>query len=119
MGVGQDPWTAAAGDQAVDRFDRRQYEAGDGPTSMTSRGSASSPASPGTADCAACSRCTAERAFEILGRASQNRDVKLRGLARDIVENVTGQPPSPRPPRTREAPPGHGRADAFRPTGQG
>jgi hypothetical protein len=60
-------------------------------------------------------RCTAERAFEILGRASQNRDVKLR----DIVENVTGQPPSPRPPRPREAPPGHGRADAFRPTGQG
>lgn len=55
-------------------------------------------------------RCSAERAFEILSRASQNRNVKLRDLARDIVVNVTGRPPAPRTPRPR---------GAFRPAGDG
>ncbi|MDN3023572.1 GAF and ANTAR domain-containing protein [Streptomyces sp. S.PB5] len=63
-------------------------------------------------------RCGAERAFEFLSRASQNRNMKLRDLAADIVESVTGRPPSSRPPRPRRS-----RADdrpgAFRPTGEG
>ncbi|MEV7883900.1 GAF and ANTAR domain-containing protein [Streptomyces sp. NPDC002817] len=208
------PYTAAASDKAVDRFDRRQYEAGDGPCLETLR--TGSPRHvddihdeqrfgvfPGLArDCGVRSmlalplvpprqriagvmnlystepgsfthqvreeaavfaghasgalgvalkisgqlqfsldlqhaiasrtvidqalgilmaqqRCSGERAFEILSRASQNRNVKLRDLARDIVENVTGRPPSPRPPRPRGTPPGDGRADAFRLTGEG
>lgn len=64
-------------------------------------------------------RCSAERAFELLSRASQNRNVKLRDLARDIVENVTGRPPSPRLPRPRGVPPRDGRPGAFRLTGEG
>lgn len=64
-------------------------------------------------------RCSAERAFEVLSRASQNRNVKLRDLARDIVENVTGRPPSPRLPRPRGVPPRDGRPGAFRLTGEG
>lgn len=39
-------------------------------------------------------RCDAESAFEILRRASQNRNVKLHAVARDIIEAISGKPPS-------------------------
>ncbi|MGW6526671.1 GAF and ANTAR domain-containing protein [Streptomyces venezuelae] len=48
-------------------------------------------------------RCPAQRAFQMLSRASQNRNMKLRDVAADIITNVTGTPPaSPQPlqPRT-------------------
>jgi GAF domain-containing protein len=38
-------------------------------------------------------RCTSEEAFDILRRASQRRNVKLRDVATDIVMGVSGQPP--------------------------
>jgi GAF domain-containing protein len=41
--------------------------------------------------------CSAEKAFEILTRASQHRNVKLRDLAAEIVTKVGGEPPSVRP----------------------
>jgi GAF domain-containing protein len=38
-------------------------------------------------------RCTADEAFEVLRTASQNRNVKLRDIAAEIVTAVSGQPP--------------------------
>ena len=40
-------------------------------------------------------RCGAAAAFDILRRASQNRNVKLRQLAAEIVSQVSGKPPEP------------------------
>lgn len=37
-------------------------------------------------------RCDATAAFDILRRASQNRNVKLRELAAEIISNVSGKP---------------------------
>lgn len=42
-------------------------------------------------------RCTADTAFDLLRRASQHRNRKLREVAADIITNVTGQPPQPPP----------------------
>jgi len=38
-------------------------------------------------------RCTGDEAFEVLRRASQHRNVKLRQVAADVVTSVSGQPP--------------------------
>jgi transcriptional regulator with GAF, ATPase, and Fis domain len=38
-------------------------------------------------------RCTADDAFDVLRKVSQNRNVKLRDVATDIVTSVGGQPP--------------------------
>lgn len=51
-------------------------------------------------------RCDAEEAFDVLRRASNNRNVKLRDLATEIVIALCGQPPHVRP--------GQGRADEYR-----
>src|ERR1700689_3545342 len=40
------------------------------------------------------SRCDADQAFATLSRASNNRNMKLRDLATEIVMRVGGQPPS-------------------------
>jgi AmiR/NasT family two-component response regulator len=40
------------------------------------------------------SRCDANQAFATLSRASNNRNMKLRDLATEIVMRVGGQPPS-------------------------
>jgi transcriptional regulator with GAF, ATPase, and Fis domain len=40
------------------------------------------------------SRCDAEQAFAILSRASNNRRIKLRDLAGEIVTRVSGRPPA-------------------------
>jgi GAF domain-containing protein len=40
-------------------------------------------------------RCGAGEAFDILRRASQNRNIKLRELAAEIVSKVSGKPPQP------------------------
>ncbi|MGH3898329.1 MAG: GAF and ANTAR domain-containing protein [Pseudonocardiaceae bacterium] len=40
-------------------------------------------------------RCDAAAAFDILRRASQNRNLKLRELAAEIVAAVSGKPPKP------------------------
>ena len=40
-------------------------------------------------------RCDAATAFDILGRAAQNRNRKLRELANEIVTTVSGKPPEP------------------------
>lgn len=40
-------------------------------------------------------RCDASRAFDLLRRASQNRNINLRELAAEIVEAVGGHPPEP------------------------
>jgi GAF domain-containing protein len=42
-------------------------------------------------------RCDAPTAFDLLRQASQNRNRKLREIAADIITNVSGQPPQPRP----------------------
>jgi GAF domain-containing protein len=42
-------------------------------------------------------RCNAATAFDLLRKASQNRNRKLRDIAADIVTNVSGEPPQPRP----------------------
>jgi GAF domain-containing protein len=42
-------------------------------------------------------RCTASAAFDLLRQASQHRNRKLRDIATDIVTNVSGEPPQPRP----------------------
>jgi ANTAR domain len=39
--------------------------------------------------------CGAGEAFDILRRASQNRNVKVRELAAEIVRKVSGKPPEP------------------------
>jgi hypothetical protein len=64
-------------------------------------------------------RCSAERAFEILTRASQQRNVKLRDLARHLVENVGGRSPRARPPAPRRGPPFGGRDGRFPPSDEG
>lgn len=38
-------------------------------------------------------RCDAQRAFDILRNASQNRNIKLRDLCRGLTTNVGGKPP--------------------------
>ena len=43
-------------------------------------------------------RCTADQAFGILRRASQNRNITLRDVAAGIISRVTGHPPGPPPP---------------------
>jgi GAF domain-containing protein len=42
-------------------------------------------------------RCTATTAFNLLRTASQHRNRKLRDIAADIITNVSGEPPHPRP----------------------
>lgn len=42
-------------------------------------------------------RCGVTEAFEILRAASQNRNIKLRQVAEDIVTRITGRPPQPPP----------------------
>jgi GAF domain-containing protein len=42
-------------------------------------------------------RCTAATAFDLLRRASQNRNRKLRDIADEIITTVSGEPPQPRP----------------------
>ncbi len=42
-------------------------------------------------------RCTADEAFEVLRSISQNRNVKLRDIAADMVTAVGGQPPTDTP----------------------
>ncbi len=43
-------------------------------------------------------RCDADAAFDVLRRASQNRNIKLRQVAADLVEAVSGHPPAPQKP---------------------
>jgi GAF domain-containing protein len=43
-------------------------------------------------------RCTASAAFDLLRRASQHRNRKLRDIAVEIVTNISGEPPQPRLP---------------------
>jgi AmiR/NasT family two-component response regulator len=38
-------------------------------------------------------RCTSDEAFDILRRASQTRNVKLRDVAAGIVTGISGRPP--------------------------
>jgi GAF domain-containing protein len=42
-------------------------------------------------------RCTADQAFEVLRSISNNRNVKLRDIAADMVTAVSGQPPTDKP----------------------
>ena len=42
-------------------------------------------------------RCTVDEAFEVLRSISQNRNVKLRDIAADMVTAVSGQPPTDKP----------------------
>jgi putative methionine-R-sulfoxide reductase with GAF domain len=42
-------------------------------------------------------RCTQSEAFGILREASQQRNIKLRELAREVVTEVSGEPPQPPP----------------------
>ncbi len=42
-------------------------------------------------------RCTAEAAFGMLRAVSQNRNLKLRQVAEDVVSRVTGKAPQPPP----------------------
>jgi GAF domain-containing protein len=42
-------------------------------------------------------RCTAADAFAIVRTASQNRNIKLRQVAEQIVTGITGRPPQPPP----------------------
>src|SRR4051794_13739826 len=42
-------------------------------------------------------RCTAAEAFAILRSASQNRNVKVREIAGQIITGITGQPPQEPP----------------------
>jgi GAF domain-containing protein len=42
-------------------------------------------------------RCTATVAFDILRKASQHRNRKLRDIAAELVTRVSGAPPQPRP----------------------
>jgi GAF domain-containing protein len=46
-------------------------------------------------------RCTSDEAFDILRRASQRRNVKLRDVAAGIVMGISGQPPRRSPFRDR------------------
>jgi AmiR/NasT family two-component response regulator len=40
-------------------------------------------------------RCSADEAFDILRRASQNRNLKINRLASDMIRTVTGSEPDP------------------------
>ena len=42
-------------------------------------------------------RCTAAEAFDILRSASQNRNVKVREIAEQVITSITGQPPQEPP----------------------
>jgi len=42
-------------------------------------------------------RCSADEAFEVLRTASQNRNVKLRDIAAEMITAVSGQPPAAEP----------------------
>jgi AmiR/NasT family two-component response regulator len=42
-------------------------------------------------------RCTATVAFDLLRKASQHRNRKLRDIAAELVTTVSGAPPQPRP----------------------
>lgn len=42
--------------------------------------------------------CTATEAFELLRRASSSRNRRLREIAADLINSVTGQPPQPPAP---------------------
>jgi GAF domain-containing protein len=42
-------------------------------------------------------RCSQDKAFAALRSASQNRNVKLRDIAREVVTGVTGEEPQPSP----------------------
>jgi ANTAR domain len=42
-------------------------------------------------------RCIPDEAFEVLRTASQNRNVKLRDIATEIVTSVSGQRPTDKP----------------------
>jgi AmiR/NasT family two-component response regulator len=42
-------------------------------------------------------RCTADNAFELLRTISQNRNVKLRDIAAEMITAVSGQPPAQQP----------------------
>jgi hypothetical protein len=42
-------------------------------------------------------RCTAAEAFDILRSVSQNRNVKIREIAEQIITSITGQPPQEPP----------------------
>ncbi|MGW6128399.1 ANTAR domain-containing protein [Cellulomonas sp. NPDC055163] len=56
-------------------------------------------------------RCTGPEAFAILRSASQNRNVKLRDVAAELLVNLTGTPPQTAPFRPRDhAEPGGGTA---------
>ncbi len=48
-------------------------------------------------------RCSAAAAFDILRRASQNRNIKVRDLAAEIVNTVGGKPPEPGPFQPRRS----------------
>ena len=48
-------------------------------------------------------RFGAAAAFDILRRASQNRNIKVRDLAAEIVSNVGGKPPEPGPFQPRRS----------------
>ncbi len=57
-------------------------------------------------------RCTATTAFDLLRQASQHRNRKLRDVAADIITNVSGEPPQPRPGfRANPGPPGDQETD--------
>jgi GAF domain-containing protein len=42
-------------------------------------------------------RCTADEAFDVLRTISQNRNIKLRDIAADMVTAVSGRPPADNP----------------------
>lgn len=46
-------------------------------------------------------RCTADEAFTLLRRRSQNSQQKLRDVATDLISQATGQPPTPSPSSER------------------
>jgi AmiR/NasT family two-component response regulator len=50
-------------------------------------------------------RSDAKAAFEILRRTSQNRNLKLRELAAEIVAAISGKPPEPSAFQHRHSPP--------------
>jgi hypothetical protein len=61
------------------------------------------------------SRVSSERAFEILSAASQHRNVKLREIAKQLIESLTGHPPAdPKQPSSPPGPGGPPGADAPR-----
>jgi hypothetical protein len=42
-------------------------------------------------------RCTQDKAFATLRSESQNRNLKLRDVAREVVTSASGEPPQPPP----------------------